>query len=250
MDISLALLDATGHILLVNDTWLKRRGEQREHVLGRRYEELVDNPVVVGTQPAVDQVLATGEPVRMRDFPLSEAESGHELYVDMSILPLRDAEGAITGAINISVDVTEQVQARQQLEAQRGLLETMVAAAPVGIAFFDRDMRVVTLNAEWARLVGVEYSAIRGQILYEALPNMGERRDAHQRALSGEAVDLDDVIYYPPGEDSPATTRSTSARSGIKTGRLPGSWWRLMISPSAMRSINKKTSSSPWPRTN
>jgi PAS domain S-box-containing protein len=328
VDISLAMLDATGHIVLVNDTWLRRRGETRQHVMGRRYGELVENPTISGTQEAVDQVLATGEPVVVHDFLLPGPTPARDLYVDWSILPLRAPDGAITGAINISVDVTEkvrarqqiedhhgllttlfestpvgiilydhemrvvnvnmaharmariaiadmlgkviyefspvaenrrtthervlagepmdldviayrhpddgemryydiryrpvrgaggvvtgilsttidvtaQVQAQQQLENQRALLETMVAAAPVGIAFFDRDMRIVTLNAEWARMSGTDLIAARGQILYDVLPNMRARQAAHQRALSGEAVDLDDVLYDLPGEDRP-----------------------------------------------
>ena len=328
VDISLAMLDATGHILLVNDTWLRRRGETRQHVMGRRYADLADNPTISGTQEAVDRVLTTGEPVVVHDFLLPGSTPDRDIYVDWSILPLRAPDGAITGAINISVDVTEkvrarqqiedqhallatilestpvgiilydramsvvnvntaharmarleiaemlgrvvyefspvaesrretyervlageqvdldivayrhpgtgetryydmryrpvrgaggivtgvlsttidvtaQVQAQQQLEAQRGLLETMVAAAPVGIAFFDRDMRIVTLNAEWARMAGTDVITARSQILYDVLPNMRERQAAHQRALSGEAVDLEDVVYHLPGEDQP-----------------------------------------------
>jgi signal transduction histidine kinase len=61
----------------------------------------------------------------------------------------------------------------------------------------------VTLNAEWARMAGTDVIAARGQILYDVLPNMRERQAAHQRALSGEAVDLDDVLYDLPGEDRP-----------------------------------------------
>lgn len=328
VDISLAMLDATGHILLVNETWLRRRGETRQHVLGRRYEDLVDNPTIAGTQEAVNRVLTTGEPVIVHDFLLPGPTPARDVYVDWSILPLRAADGTITGALNFSVDVTEkvrslrqieeqrtlletivegtpvgiilydremravnvntaharmarmepaailgksvyelsptaesrraihervlagesldldvmayehpddgelryydiryrpvrgadgsvtgvlsttiditeQMQARQQLENQRGLLETMVAAAPVGIAFFDRDMRIVTLNVEWARMSGLDFAAARGQLLYDVLPNMLERRSAHQRALGGEAVDLDDVLYHLPGEDQP-----------------------------------------------
>ncbi len=148
-----------------------------------------------------DRVLA-GEPLDEDNVPYQYPGEDTRFY-DIRYRPVREAGGAITGILSAVTDVTDKVLAQQELEAQSGLMETMVAATPIGIAFFDRAMRAISLNVEWARMTGMDFATARGQYLYEALPTMREQEAAHQRALGGEAVDLDDVVYPLPGYEHP-----------------------------------------------
>ncbi len=198
IDISLALLDARGHIQLVNDTWLRRRSETRERVLGRRYADLTDNPTVASTQPAVDRVLTTGEPTVVHDFLIPGAAPAPDIYTDWSILPLRAPDGAITGALNISVDVTEKVQIRREIEAQRTLLETTLEAAPVGIALLDREMHLINFNSAWATMVGYEAAEHPGQPIHQFGPQAEMHRTFYAQALEGATVSDDNVAYPRP----------------------------------------------------
>lgn len=88
-----------------------------------------------------------------------------------------------------------------ELEVQRALLETVIDSAPVGIILYDRDMQVLGVNAEYARLAGIGPGQLRGQLLWEVVLEPGVNAQVHARVLAGEAVNEDDVrCAFPNGE--------------------------------------------------
>jgi PAS domain S-box-containing protein len=64
------------------------------------------------------------------------------------------------------------------------LLDTLVGGAPVGIAFFDTELRYVRVNRELARINGLSVEAHLGKTLAEALPHMNPQ----------VAIDLGEVL--------------------------------------------------------
>jgi PAS domain S-box-containing protein len=64
-------------------------------------------------------------------------------------------------------------KARNQAETARAQLEAMLEHTPVGLAFFDRDMRFVLANPEIARMNDQPISAHLGQRLVDVLPHEG-----------------------------------------------------------------------------
>ena len=203
VNIGLAMTDAQSRLVVVNDTWLRRRGLRREDVIGRRYADLGSNHVMDVSQSVVDQVLSEGEPVVIRELylPADPERFPNGLYIDWSLQPLREADGRITGLLAVSVDVTEKVHARQQVENQRILLETAIASIPVGIVYFDRDMRVLNVNAAWEAMAGLKAADALGRTIYDLFPNAETRRPVYERALSGEPIDEENRLIPSRGTD-------------------------------------------------
>ncbi|UYZ64744.1 PAS domain-containing sensor histidine kinase [Hymenobacter weizhouensis] len=83
-----------------------------------------------GILDMLDHVYQSGEPFRGRELPfrVDVARTGQlELvYFNAFFLPLRDAQGQLHGVLNFSYDVTEQVQAREQLQQLNQQLELRV----------------------------------------------------------------------------------------------------------------------------
>jgi PAS domain S-box-containing protein len=199
VDVSLSVLNPDSTIVLVNDAWLERTGLQREQVIGVRYGNIARQPGAAQIQQWIDQVVETGLPFNERELPIpDERYPGGALYVDATILPIRDDEGNLTGLLTVSIDVTEKVLARRGVEAQRALLESIIENSPIAIAFYDRDLRVVSANSAWERISGLNRLKAIGQILYDVSESARARRPHFERALKGEIVKRENVAGRGP----------------------------------------------------
>ena len=101
-------------------------------LLGRPGREAQPEAAEKGLFDRLDQVYATGEPGYSQELPvhLDFADTGQPklIYINAFYLPLRDAQGQVDGVLDFSYNVTEQVVARQQLQALNQELETRVQA--------------------------------------------------------------------------------------------------------------------------
>ncbi len=194
--VGLALSDRENRYLLVNDAWLQMTGYAREDVIGRRVEEFDRSPNRDLYQEVADRILARGEPVNMQESLLQNEANPDGRYIDASVVPMRDDEGNVTGLLTAVIDVTEKVRARREIEAQRGLFRTVLETAPIAITLYDRDMRIIEVNPEQLRMSGATAEQLVGNIVYDLYPVALERKELHDRVLSGEPIDLHN-IYYP-----------------------------------------------------
>src|SRR3954466_12040583 len=89
----------------------------------------------------------------------------------------------------------------------RGLVDAMFAQAPIGIAYWDTDLRYRRLNAELAAMNGLPVEAHIGRRPSEILPDLGPQLEALFRRLlrSGEPLRDVDVTGTTPAE--PGITR-------------------------------------------
>ncbi len=88
-----------------------------------------------------DEAYRTGKPFRQKEVLskviLTPGDSPTEAYFDITYQPLFDAEGKVEGVMSFSIDVTEQVRAREQAdELQARLLTSALRQAQEREAFF------------------------------------------------------------------------------------------------------------------
>jgi len=115
----------------------------------------------------------------------------------------------IADAINDLVETIVAQEAGQR--ARLAELDAIYSAAPVGLCFFDHEMRFVIGNAALAEINGVPVAAQRGKTVRELLPVIADRVEPPLiRALAGERV--------PPSE----VTGTTEAAPGVPRRLLVG----------------------------
>jgi PAS domain S-box-containing protein len=86
------------------------------------------------------------------------------------IEPLRDQDGAITGTIGLSFDMTEQARTAEALRLSEAHLRRLVDANVMGIFFFDETGRVTQANQAFLELVGYSQHDLRsGAISWRAM---------------------------------------------------------------------------------
>ncbi len=112
-------------------------------------------------------------------------------------LPLRNGGGDVVKWIGTITDVEDQHRLEQSLrEAERrtsetlSLLETLLATAPVGIGFVDRDFRLVRVNEALAATTGMSVEQQLGRVVAEVIPGLWpDVGPLYRRVLeTGEAV--------------------------------------------------------------
>ncbi len=98
--------------------------------LGRPFREGTPEAVELGVVALFDQVYQTGEPIYLREmegwFDFHSTGQPVQVFLNISLHPLRTVQGHIDGVLDFTYDVSEQVRARRQVEQLNQELENRV----------------------------------------------------------------------------------------------------------------------------
>ena len=137
----------------------------------------------VADQPLMDilhHVYDTGESFEASEVlvPLARTETSavEDIYFDLTYQARYNEAGQIDGFVTYAYDVTEQVLARREREAQQGQLQRLFEQAPVAICVFRGPDYVLDLvNPPMGDMLGQPPAALLGQPFFEALPELANQ---------------------------------------------------------------------------
>ena len=163
-------------------------------------------------------MLATGEPFVGREVPVLLARTPNapleERFVDLTYLPLTEANGTRAGVIAHGTDVTEQVlarreverllaeseRARQAAEAERVRAAAVLEAMSDGYFTVDAEFRITAVNAAMERGTGLTRDQLLGRTAWEVFPGvLGTRFERHFRAAVSEGAEAHFTHDYSDG---------------------------------------------------
>jgi signal transduction histidine kinase len=189
----LAVLRGPDHVFeLVNDAYYQLVGHRE--LLGKPVFEALPEVRGQGFKELLDRVLATGEPFVGRDVPLLvERHAGaalEERFIDLTYLPLMEADGTWSGVIAHGADMTAQVLARREAEQARDEAQAANRAKSEFLAVMSHELRT-PLNAigGYAELLEM---GIRGPVTRAQLDDL-RRIQLSQRHLLGL---INEVLNY------------------------------------------------------
>jgi len=111
-------VDLAGSYTFFNDVVGARLGYARQELMGMNYRAYTPEEDRKSVYKVYNEVYRTGKPRRW--YPMvNVGKDGTVIFVENSILPIRNSEGQITGFRGISRDVTE----RKRMEEERRQLE-------------------------------------------------------------------------------------------------------------------------------
>ncbi len=133
-----------------------------------------------------------------------EGELGHTrrdgtpLSVDSRQVLLRDTQGQPAGILEINRDISEQKQAREQLEEAHRRTTSILDNISDGFNVFDRDWRYTYVNAAAARLTHMTPEQLLGKNFWELWPSLPDTPfgPAYRRAVD-ENIQVQVEAYYP-----------------------------------------------------
>lgn len=171
--------DLQGCYRLVNEAGATLVNMTPAAMLGKSYYELFPDSIAASIE-CEDQAVLQANGAHVREIVGGEPDQRKVLHSVKT--PYRDFTGKVIGVLNVVRDITERKAAEERLQAAQkeqaealALLEALLDNAPIGFAFFDRELRFVRVNQQLAKLNQLPMAAHLGQELSAILPQLAPK---------------------------------------------------------------------------
>lgn len=111
--------------------------------------------------------------------------SGKTVWVFGQGVPLRDADGGLTGFVGTLTDLTERKRIEEELAENETRLRLMLEQVPAIVWTTDRALRTISSLGKGLAQVNLLPNQLVGTNLYELLKKDRPALEAHERALDG-----------------------------------------------------------------
>jgi PAS domain S-box-containing protein len=199
---------ASGRIVAANGPALKLFGYDRDELVGQSVEMLIPERFVEAHRGAVAAAAASPREAAIGNEQLfARHRDGHEIPVEISVIPHRVRSGMVT--LGIIHDVSDKLAAAAAVARQRDVLRLVADSLPALIAYVDHDLRYVYANKTFRDWFG----ATEGDEIAGTMRDvLGKRVFAQvepfvQRVLRGERVSFERSTRRADG--SPASLHVT-----------------------------------------
>jgi sigma-B regulation protein RsbU (phosphoserine phosphatase) len=170
LDLFQQILDNTSAVIYVKDVdfryvLVNQQFEQlfllsREEITGQNDFDLFPLDLAKVFRRNDEYVLTSGNVLQCEE--IAPHDDGPHTYVSVKF-PLRDEFGHVVAMAGISTDITDRVQARQELDLLRHQYEMLLGSVGDGICGLDRDGRVSFVNPAMERLLGAPACELLGR---------------------------------------------------------------------------------------
>ena len=99
--------------------------------------------------------------------------TGEERWSVVRANPVYDAAGAVVLSVSVIRDTTAAKRAEESARQSAALIEGVFRTVPVGLAFWDTNLRYVRVNEALEQMYGVSATDLLGRTLFELRPEYG-----------------------------------------------------------------------------
>jgi two-component system NtrC family sensor kinase len=181
-------VDVAGNFTFVNNAMCGMLGYSRDELIGMNYKMYIPQEEVKAVFEAYNHVYQTGEPLKR--FPMAEIrKDGMRLFVEDSVLPLRNDRGEIVGFRGVSRNVTERKWAEEALRQSKERYRQMTENAGEAI-FVIQDGEIKFMNPKGPELSGypLEEMVSKPFIRFIHPDDVALVADRYAKRLKGEPV--------------------------------------------------------------
>lgn len=213
---ALLVLDHAGRIVYLNPAAELLVAGGQPDVIGQPIQAVVPPTLYLAIQGSLSSSSRT-------EIALQQGEASR--HFDISMSPLINWRGTVTGQVIVVRDITERREAEEELKASQAQLQGILDTASSAIISIDQHQRIVLFNRMAERMFGYRADEIMGQPLAILLPE--RLRGAHhdhvrQFALEGASQQPMGergtliVGHRKNGEDFPVEVSISALRVGSK----------------------------------
>lgn len=241
----LALYDGLEQVILWHNPAYTELLDEQWHggsVVGLSLEEAAPGAEELGVAD-LHRAVAAGQPQRFPEYEFRGFRRG-VTYYNWNAIPVPRADGRGYDVLTMAVDVTDQVVARQQVEAsadearqaqqlaqQRTQeLDTIINSIADGVMIYDREGNAVRTNGAFRTMAN--YTAAEMALPLAARRDLLDLRDAEGRSLSVDeapawrAIQGETITGFPmvlfPGTDREVITSCSAAPLRNAGGEITG----------------------------
>jgi PAS domain S-box-containing protein len=176
---------------LINPPLCEIYAKTVEEMLGKPVFEVLIHAKGIGFEEILDNVRLTGTPFKGEGYPAPIVRNGklETVFFNFVYEPFREIDGTISGVIAVAIEVTEQVNAKKQIEEAEERARLAIDA--VGLGIFDLDLitgQMIT-SKTFANIFGFENPVPRTEYVKVFHPDDLELR-AKAHAGAGDAGHL------------------------------------------------------------
>jgi len=226
LDMAILITDREHRILRANPMLARLLCQPLRSLHGKRITDITGNDT---TDQMRETVWRTGTTLRNRTlpYPFSQPEKATPSFWDITIKPIKNAQGEIVEMLTTATDVTEHIQTEQQLRYERARWQAILTALPVPILFVDAQGIVQWVNntakAIWQRdFTGLTWND--ATLTHSELdPNTQQPFPPEKRPLArawrGQNVrDVEVLIARADGSTVPLRIQAVPIRLGKEVG--------------------------------
>jgi PAS domain S-box-containing protein len=97
-------------------------------------------------------------------------KDGSIIVCDCRLSPLYDNKGQINAYIDVQRDVTDQKEVEAEIQAQKQLIESILATMPEGVLVIGADDRIILANESVRQIFHRKYNSIKNRLLRNIIP--------------------------------------------------------------------------------
>jgi two-component system cell cycle sensor histidine kinase/response regulator CckA len=150
-------------------------------------------PQALQFRALAQRVFKSGEPARLHEIEVEQAETGEHFWFDLLIQPSHDESGAITAVVMIGTDVSETVKTRRALDEQaertrraEAQLHSILDHVPLFVITLDPAGRVAFVAGAEVRRRGGNPAEVVGRNIFDLVGDDPATAAVWRRALAGE----------------------------------------------------------------
>ncbi|MGB7347422.1 MAG: response regulator [Pirellulaceae bacterium] len=152
MPLCLLIKDAQGRRVFANKAYLKVRNTTLPELMGKVDADLF--PAEIAQQYTADDMSVIESGKSLHSVEPTVDLDGKVRWIERIKSPIRDENNVVTGLQLLFWDVTERIEARQQLDFERHLLRTLMQNLPDSIYFKDTESRFIRISQAMAEKFG------------------------------------------------------------------------------------------------
>ena len=151
-----------GHpIFYANPAMERITGYTAAELRGRNIDDLMGPETAPQDLRALQEAMAKGEECRVT--LRSHRKDGGLFWNELSVSPVRDAQGAVSHFVGISEDITEQKLAEETLRATSAMQRAILDSAGYGVIATNAGGIITIFNAAAERITGHKAAEVIGQ---------------------------------------------------------------------------------------
>jgi len=164
-----------GHIKMANKRAAELLGYTMDELVGRPILDLyADTPTGKAQAEKVFKRFRAGEEIRGEELEMRSVD-GKQVWINLSVRSIKDAEGQIIASRSIVVDVTQRKYMQQAFAEEKRRLEATLRSTGDGVITTDIDGKVVLVSKVAENLTGWAQKEAAGKLLNEVFYVIDER---------------------------------------------------------------------------
>lgn len=155
------MTDEKGAIIWYNQRWFNYTGTTLEEMKGWGWTKVHHPDHVDRVVKKISRCFAEGQ--NWEDtFPLRNQNGEYRWFLSRAVV-IRNSQGEITNWFGTNTDITDQLEASEKLNYQKGLLEAQHKTSPMGILVVDPNQKILMYNRRFNEIYGIGEVDLVGQ---------------------------------------------------------------------------------------